>query len=170
MTKKKGNGKQTKSYEEERELKQQKTVKVFAWGLLIIMGLTLISWSMIGNPASQGGESGQNLPFTQNIFQNSETGDTYDGAIIDGIQFIFFEDVTQYADNSEMIDLSNQLKKIDVNNSIIHIRTDKYTKAVHKFIDRYQTDCKVITDIRGAVFEETLYYKNFNFLINHLKF
>lgn len=113
MVKKNKKNKTTLSYEEERELKNQKTVKIFAWGLLIIMGLTLISWSMIGYAPSSSHSQNRNVPFTQNIFQDS-VGNTYDGAILDGIQFIFFEDVTQYAQNEELITIANTLTSFNV--------------------------------------------------------
>ena len=102
-----------RSYEEEKDRKQKRVVQIFAWGLLIIMALTLISWSMIGSPAGHGGSEGRNIPFTQNIFQNPQTGDTYDGAVIDGIQFIFFEDVTPYVDDQRLISLSSTLKQLN---------------------------------------------------------
>ncbi len=114
---------QTLSYEEERELRSQKTGKIIAWGLLIIMGLTVISWSMLGNPTgSFNSDSTTNISFTQNLYQNPSTGESFDGARINGIDFIFYQDVTQFAEDNELIDISNRLSTI--NSSIIYEYTD----------------------------------------------
>jgi len=122
MVKKPKNGTKkssTLSYEEERELRSQKIGKIIAWTLLIIMGLTVVSWSMIGNPTgSFNSDSSNNIPFTQNLFQDSTSGQTYDGARINGIDFIFYQDISQFSNNQELIEISNELTSI--NSTIIY--------------------------------------------------
>lgn len=116
-TNKKDKNSSTLSYEEERELRNEKVGKIIAWGLLIIMGLTLISWSMLGNPTSASNSS-SNIPFTQGLYQNPTTGETYDGARINEIDFIFYIDITQYSDNQELISIANELTS--TNSTIIY--------------------------------------------------
>ena len=110
------------SYEEERELQTQKRVKIFAWGLLVIMGLTLISWSMLGYGGNTS-ENGGDIPFTQGLYQNPQTGEVFDGARIDGVDFIFFIDITPYVNDEMLIEVSSAL--LQTNSSIIYEIVDE---------------------------------------------
>ena len=106
----KKNSKKSMSYEEQREKENRRTVKIFSIILLIVMGASVIGFSIIGTPnVGSNSQNGQNVPYTQNIFQNPQTGQTYDGAIIDGTQFIFYEDIEEYKNDDELIAKRNQL-------------------------------------------------------------
>lgn len=98
------------TYEELREYESRKVIKTFSVVLLIIMGLSVIGFSIIGTPTIGGGGDGtqRNVPFTQNLFSDG-AGNTFDGAILNGIQFVFFEDITPYREDENLISLSNEL-------------------------------------------------------------
>src|SRR5690625_2096895 len=86
-------------------------------------------------------------------------------------EIIEFHDLPDYnVFNSVQYEaLCKQLKKKNLQNAVVHIRSEKYAQAINKFREQHQVDFKIVTDIRGAVLEETINYKNFNFLINKLK-
>lgn len=111
------------SYQELREHENKRTVKFFSVILLVIMVGSVVGFSMIGAPNFRNGEQGsQDLPFTEDVFQNPQTGQTFDGAVIDGTQFIFYEDIDQYRNDEELIEKSNQLL---LQNSSINIYVDE---------------------------------------------
>ena len=113
----KGNKRKEKaklSYEQKKDKQRESLVRNIALVLLVIMGLTLISWSMLGHNGGSSQSSSQTIGFTTGLFQNPQTGESYDGAIIDGVQFIFFEDVTQYATNEYLENISSQLFESEI--------------------------------------------------------
>ena len=113
------------SYEQQREQETRRTVKILSLVLLIVMGLSVFGFSMIGTGAvnSNSGSNSQNVPFTQNLFQDTQSGQTYAGAVIDGNQFIFYEDVSEYENNQELIELAQSLKSY--NNSVVYEYVDE---------------------------------------------
>lgn len=86
-------------------------------------------------------------------------------------EIIEFHDLPDYNvfNSVQYAALCKQLKKKNLQNAVVHIRSEKYAQAINKFREQHQVDFKIVTDIRGAVLEETMNYKNFNFLINKLK-
>jgi hypothetical protein len=116
--------KQSMSYEQQREHETKRTVKILSLVLLIVMGLSVFGFSMIGTGANVGSnQDSQNIPFTQNLFQDSQSGETYSGAVIDGTQFIFYEDVSEYENNQELIELSRSLQSY--NGSVVYEYVDE---------------------------------------------
>lgn len=126
--------KTTLSYEEERELRNQKVGKIIAWVLLIIMSLTVVSWSMLGTPTGSSNGQNGNVPYTQNLYQNPTTGDTYDGARIDGVDFIFFESIREYVDNQELISLKEQLTALENPILLEYIDTQSFSNDDARFL------------------------------------
>lgn len=112
----KKNSKKSMSYEEQRERENQKTVKMFSIILLIVMLGSVVGFSIIGTPNVGGNGDGGNsrdIPYTENIFQDSQTGQTYDGAVIDGTQFIFRENIEAYKNDEEIIAKTDELLSQD---------------------------------------------------------
>lgn len=98
------------SYEEQRDLETNRKVKIFSIFLLIVMGASVIGFSVF-NPTIGGGsgtDGSRNLPFTQGLFQDG-AGNSFDGAVLNGIQFIFYEDLSPYRNDENLITLSNNL-------------------------------------------------------------
>ena len=121
--KKKLSRKKSMSYEEQRELETNRKVKIFSLFLLIVMGASVIGFSVF-NPTigGSGADGSRNVPFTQGLFQDG-AGGTFDGAIINGIQFIFFEDLTPYRNDDSLIELSNNL--LENKDSSINVFVDE---------------------------------------------
>ncbi|MCH8519478.1 MAG: hypothetical protein LAT82_01860 [Nanoarchaeota archaeon] len=110
MAEKKIKNKKSMSYEEQRELENRRTVKIFSVILLIVMGGSVIGFSIIGTPTlgGSGADGSRNVPFMEGLFQDG-AGNTFDGAVLNGIQFIFYEDLTPYRNDPELITLSENL-------------------------------------------------------------
>ena len=144
---KKKSTKTTLSYEEERELRNQRVGKIIAWVLLIIMGLTVISWSMLGTPTGSSGGQNANVPYTQNLYQNPTTGDTYDGARIDGVDFIFFESIREYVDNQKLISLKEELTTLENPILLEYIDTQSFSNDDARFLVNQGLSVNGITTI-----------------------
>ncbi|MFP4402164.1 MAG: hypothetical protein ACLFPL_02935 [Candidatus Nanoarchaeia archaeon] len=120
--------KESLSYEQQREQETKRTVKILSLVLLIVMGLSVFGFSMIGTGAvnSGSGENSQNVPFTQDLFQDTQSGQTYAGAVIDGAQFIFYEDINEYENNQELEELAQSLKSYN-NSAVYEYVADDFT-------------------------------------------
>ncbi|MFT4244032.1 MAG: hypothetical protein ACMXYB_01090 [Candidatus Woesearchaeota archaeon] len=127
VNKSKNNSRKKKSvsYEEQRERETKRTVKIFSVILLIVMGASVIGFSIIGTPTIGGGGgdgTSRNIPFTEGLFQDG-AGTSFDGAILDGIQFVFYEDLTPYRNDESLIQLSNEL--LENKNTAINVFVDE---------------------------------------------
>ena len=70
----------------------------------------------------------------------------------------------------QYVAIRKKLEAVLDQNSIIHLRTELLSKAVYKVVRKNPNkNIKVITDVRGAVYEETLLYKSYNPLLKKLK-
>lgn len=111
MKKNKGKIKTGMSYEQERDLQMQKRVRNIAIVLAVIMGLTLVSWSMLGYGNVGGaGNSNRNIAYMDQAFQNAQTGEVYAGAYLEGTRFIFYESIEDFKFDTELEAMADQLK------------------------------------------------------------
>lgn len=70
----------------------------------------------------------------------------------------------------QQIELSKTLNKLLKENTIIHVRTESLSRALYPIIKKsHHTKIKLITDVRGAVYEETLLYKKLKPILFQLK-
>lgn len=119
--------------------------------LLLIMVVSIAGFALSGNSnAFSNSENGgsQEVPLMENAFQNSQTGETYWGAIIGGEQFIFFNGIDGYEDFTNFASIANELKTKDlvkvyvdeefVSDDALYVLEQKTLKALG--IDSFRTN------------------------------
>lgn len=95
---------------------QEEVSKVAKYGglfLLAVMVLSIAGFALSqggGYSADNGGDGSQNFPLTQGAFQNSQTQESYWGAVIQGERFIFQNGIDGYEDFQDMAELANSIK------------------------------------------------------------
>jgi hypothetical protein len=81
--------------------------------ILIIMLLSIGGFALSMNGGhSSNSESGdnQNFPLTEGAFQNSQSGEAYWGAAIEGERFIFMNGIQGYEEFTNMVNLATKIK------------------------------------------------------------
>jgi hypothetical protein len=90
-----------------------KTAKYGGLFILVIMVLSIAGFALSmggGYESSSDGSTNQNFPLTENAFQNSQTGEAYWGAVVNGERFIFMNGIEGYDNFENMANLASQVK------------------------------------------------------------
>ena len=90
-----------------------KTAKYGGLFILVIMILSIAGFALsMGGGYESGSESGsnQNFPLTENAFQNSQTQESYWGAVVNGERFIFVNGIEGYDNFENMANLASTIK------------------------------------------------------------
>lgn len=70
----------------------------------------------------------------------------------------------------QYLTLKKKLSNLIVDNCVLHLRTESLSKIVYPIVQKHKDlNVKVVSDIRGSVYEETLLYKKFNPVLFKLK-
>ena len=85
---------------------------------------------------------------------------------------LFFKRYANYSlyKRIQQIELAKTLNKLLEDNTIVHVRTESLSRALYPIIKKsHHTNIKLIADVRGAVYEETLLYKKLKPVLFQLK-
>ncbi len=88
------------------------------------------------------------------------------------LKVLFFKRYANYHlyKKIQQIELSKTLNKLLKDNTIIHLRNESLSKIVYPIIkNSKQKNVKIVTDVRGASYEEWLFYKKSKSLLFYLK-
>jgi len=93
-----------------------KTTKYMGIFLLVVMIFSIGGFALIGTDFGSDGSSSdsQNFPLTEGAFQNSQTGEAYWGAIVNGEQFIFMNGIKGYDDFQNFASVATVIKTKDL--------------------------------------------------------
>lgn len=104
------------------EVKVSRKTKIMSFTLLGVMVFSILGFAFISSGGNFGNDStsgSTDIPLQASVFQNSQTGEAYWGAVKNGERFIFTNGVDGFDERLDLEELANSLKAISFVNIYI---------------------------------------------------